>query len=514
MGKLKLISRWLDIRNFLFSKSSKFTKKEAIKIAKEHNLKAEVVLAMKHGCSPDEALLVLDIYPYAQKSNSIPLHKQISRGELIANIHDDLLENLAINDSDLCYEVLKSKYEEELNIYSPTNRPPRTPEENKRFEKTRELDKLNVDFRKTERAIGCISEKVILGLKARLEEETEISERIAILKDWISDYCNDIPIEKIVDIYDPVINPLQCESENTLYKEFASLIINHPDSICRRLTDLKRTKIGEIASKIEIYKYEISQSIEEEEQQRCEIVEQFINKLISAHNEKNLFIRNQYKKDAERILEGQLGESVKKIICNYLSNCNEDEIRNFATACLSPEELAARSTVDIVVKRLDKNLQKTEGIKKTGNTGNYLIYTQKEGEDPIRLKFSRQASMIYYLMYLIDHCNRDHDTCSIDLRRNRASFMELYDMVYYIGRNELSDCYEDLLRSKDRHGDLNGNGRKFLIYDIKIHVREAFERYDEDYLPYIMTAKRHLSVNKKRIIFDDNAKDLLNIRFY
>lgn len=44
-------------------KQSKYTKEEALTIAKEHELDAEVLLAIKHGCSPDEALREWDIYP-------------------------------------------------------------------------------------------------------------------------------------------------------------------------------------------------------------------------------------------------------------------------------------------------------------------------------------------------------------------------------------------------------------------------------------------------------------------
>ncbi len=43
---------------------SRFTKDEALKIARDHNLEAEVIMAMKHGCNPDEALQEWDLYPY------------------------------------------------------------------------------------------------------------------------------------------------------------------------------------------------------------------------------------------------------------------------------------------------------------------------------------------------------------------------------------------------------------------------------------------------------------------
>ena len=43
---------------------SRFSKDEALAIARKHNLEAEVVDAMNHGCNPDEALEEWDLFPY------------------------------------------------------------------------------------------------------------------------------------------------------------------------------------------------------------------------------------------------------------------------------------------------------------------------------------------------------------------------------------------------------------------------------------------------------------------
>ena len=45
---------------------SKFTKDEALEIAKKYNLEQEVIKAMEHGCTPDEALQEWDIFPYEE----------------------------------------------------------------------------------------------------------------------------------------------------------------------------------------------------------------------------------------------------------------------------------------------------------------------------------------------------------------------------------------------------------------------------------------------------------------
>ena len=46
---------------------SRFTKDEALQIARKYKLEEEVIMAMKNGCNPDEALQDWDIYPYNNK---------------------------------------------------------------------------------------------------------------------------------------------------------------------------------------------------------------------------------------------------------------------------------------------------------------------------------------------------------------------------------------------------------------------------------------------------------------
>ena len=48
-------------RMFSVFRSSGVTKKEALEIARKHNLEAEVREAMKNGCSPEEALAEWDL---------------------------------------------------------------------------------------------------------------------------------------------------------------------------------------------------------------------------------------------------------------------------------------------------------------------------------------------------------------------------------------------------------------------------------------------------------------------
>ena len=58
---ITLFWRWWYKRH---PKPSKFTRDEALAIAKDFGLEWEVTEAMKQGCNPDEALQEWDIYPY------------------------------------------------------------------------------------------------------------------------------------------------------------------------------------------------------------------------------------------------------------------------------------------------------------------------------------------------------------------------------------------------------------------------------------------------------------------
>lgn len=46
---------------------SKYTREEALAIAKNFDLVSEVITAMEQGCNPDEALQEWDIYPYGSE---------------------------------------------------------------------------------------------------------------------------------------------------------------------------------------------------------------------------------------------------------------------------------------------------------------------------------------------------------------------------------------------------------------------------------------------------------------
>ena len=51
--------------------SSEYTREQAIELARKHGLEKEILMAMEHGCTPDEALLEWDIFPYQSTPHKI-----------------------------------------------------------------------------------------------------------------------------------------------------------------------------------------------------------------------------------------------------------------------------------------------------------------------------------------------------------------------------------------------------------------------------------------------------------
>ena len=65
---IRIVYRKLDK---FFSKNvpSRFTREEAMTIARKYHLESEVARAMQYGFNPDEALQEWDLYPYNETDN-------------------------------------------------------------------------------------------------------------------------------------------------------------------------------------------------------------------------------------------------------------------------------------------------------------------------------------------------------------------------------------------------------------------------------------------------------------
>ena len=202
---------------------------------------------------------------------------------------------------------------------------------------------------------------------------------------------------------------------------------------------------------------------------------------------------------------GVYGNGLFDTIIHLYQTSSEATKERFARHFLTPEEMAHYSDVKIIVSKED-DLRKVRG-----NSGRYVILTQKKHHPPMPLKFTHQASAVYYLMYLIDRCNGYHGPVHIDLARNKETFMRLYRLAYDISQEELEHRFQTLLY-REESGFLRSGREKELSYDIRRCLWKRFSEYDENPAPYVIEANGHLSIRPYHILFEDNS--LLDFHFH
>ena len=224
-----------------------------------------------------------------------------------------------------------------------------------------------------------------------------------------------------------------------------------------------------------------------------------------------LNVRDENDKESEKELKEMLwdlyhNKNFVLALMSLLRKADTETIKQFADSYLG-QGVTVYANVDIVVRRND-------GLERmTGNIGRYIIYTRKgkDGEEKL-LKFTNQASTVYYLMFLISRCQQDCPAF-VELRKNRDSFLELYRQVYDEPDSTLVYKYTNLLIREDKN-DVKHAGRLHeIIYDIRRHLVWRFDEYDETFLPYAMTARQHLTVSADHIHFEGEAQQLLNLKF-
>ena len=186
-----------------------------------------------------------------------------------------------------------------------------------------------------------------------------------------------------------------------------------------------------------------------------------------------------------------------------LEKARPDVRKAFFNNFLSPKELARRAEADIVVRHIeDDHLIR-------GNQGRYVIFARK-GDQERLLRFTNQPSCVYYLMYLIHRHQHDGFLAPLDLGTNKEEFMKLYLEVYDMPQSMLEQRFKDLMYRMENGRRRAGRMRE-LIYDIRQHVEWALAEFDEASSPYVMTAFRHLTIDKQHIIFEDQK--LLQYQF-
>lgn len=194
----------------------------------------------------------------------------------------------------------------------------------------------------------------------------------------------------------------------------------------------------------------------------------------------NLFTPNVYSRFALQMMK-------KNDISLAFDNCiNRDKIAANSKIVVSVEY--ARPEIDA---KLDPKI-----VKKLKTNGKFRVYLS-DGEDTVQVKFSRAASCIVYIMYLLDRKQRGDEIDTIKISSNEKLFCELYGMVY--NKSEAKDTFKTLESRFD--GDKVKRSRLTDCYaDIRKALDESVSEFGESALPfYIPNEYSHITVLSSNI---------------
>lgn len=236
------------------------------------------------------------------------------------------------------------------------------------------------------------------------------------------------------------------------------------------------------------------------------LIENFVNLCNAIYNKEGDAVQlKNANKVVEKILKNICNTNEAKMV-NFVREHSQDRtfFKNFVYECLDPEQLSTKAQVTIYVRRKSKE----EAISK--NLGHYRFFTEKGGvQKP--LKFGRELSNVYMLMYLIDHVKEPMRKQPIDLKRNIDEFKRLYRDLFkdFSNDDRIKDVVSEYFHRTDKYGNLRSGRKSEYIDAIRKTMQEQFEEYNESYLPYIMTGNTHLHIPVDKIVFDEDAKEAL-----
>ena len=181
-------------------------------------------------------------------------------------------------------------------------------------------------------------------------------------------------------------------------------------------------------------------------------------------------------------------------------------VRQFAYNFLYSPEGNQEISSDIIVRPIP------DESKMKGNIGRYLIYLRHKDGTERRLEFTNKSAIVYYRMHLIDRHNREGLLAPMSLRKNCDAFVKLYLLTYDIPPAEARRRCDRLIMRRDGN-NIRAGRQNEVINDIRRHIETAFREQDENFRPYAMTARAHLTVPPYRIHFEGEAETLLKMTF-
>ena len=183
--------------------------------------------------------------------------------------------------------------------------------------------------------------------------------------------------------------------------------------------------------------------------------------------------------------------------------------KNLALAfdnCINREKIAQNSKIIVSIETPDPKLEKDKPKLKTN--GMYRIYLQR-GRKKVQVQFGRCASIVVYIMYLLDRKGRGNRIDTLKIVNNEQQFCNIYGKIYkdYNGaesRKAFNTCKTMFIEGKVKEARL-----KDYYLDIRTSLDSSVAELGESALPfYIPNENSHITVSKKNIIIPETFKNI------
>lgn len=176
--------------------------------------------------------------------------------------------------------------------------------------------------------------------------------------------------------------------------------------------------------------------------------------------------------------------------------------------CINRIKLAEESRLKVSVETPREEIDALfdpKVLKKIKTNGNYRVYLT-DGKNTVQVRFSRKASCIIYIIYLLDRKHRGEDIDTIRISDNRETFCALYSLIY--SESGASKAFRTLVTQTEDEGVKRARLSDCLM-DIRDALTSAVALFKESPLPfYIPNEKSHITVLGEKIVLPESIESL------
>lgn len=207
-----------------------------------------------------------------------------------------------------------------------------------------------------------------------------------------------------------------------------------------------------------------------------------------------------------------LKDSEKNELLLELSKVIPDEqLKGIWQAVTNRQYKGQKSTVRIEVR---PKLKVYDGNRTDRLEGDYRTYMVDSKGAYHLLNFANNTAHTVYIMNLLYHKQNPGQLQSLDIRKNKAAFIKIYNVIY-LGNKDGRDAFEQLMcRLSNTVIDYDGKAKSRCFNSIVNCVTEMCRKLNIDPSPYIADAERPLTFNPQLIdIAPELMRDFKSITF-